>query len=160
MRTQLRARPAERGRFNRLRTWRSAVTLLATAVAWATLAVPAGAEGPVHLVKEPLHQPRIGAVAALLPNGEVLIAGGGSGGSFLDTAELYNPLEDSFEPLSEEMKVARYLAVATLSRTGSADRWRVHRLRLPQQRRTLQPDHRVVRIHHRDRSPHGIGLPR
>jgi hypothetical protein len=43
----------------------------------------------------------------------VLIAGGGSGGSFLDTAELYNPLKESFEPLSEEMKVTRYLAVAT-----------------------------------------------
>jgi len=51
-------------------------------------------------------------VAAPLPNGEVLIAGGYNGSKDLNTAELYNPANESFEQLSEKMKSARSVAVA------------------------------------------------
>lgn len=38
-----------------------------------------------------LATPRFGAVAAPLPDGEVLIAGGSDGSNFLQSAELFNP---------------------------------------------------------------------
>jgi hypothetical protein len=38
-----------------------------------------------------LQTARDGAVAAALPNGQVLIAGGFTGGSYLQSAELYSP---------------------------------------------------------------------
>ena len=41
---------------------------------------------------------RDGAIAALLPNGEVLIAGGENNATSLKSAELYNPTTNSFAP--------------------------------------------------------------
>jgi hypothetical protein len=46
-----------------------------------------------------LAEPRLGAVAARLPSGEVLIAGGyvDGGGSYLWSAELFSPEADTFK---------------------------------------------------------------
>jgi hypothetical protein len=61
------------------------------------------------------------AVAALLPNGEVLIAGGDSGSGFLSSAELFNPAGDTFTSLTgtgQALNVAREAAVAALLPNG------------------------------------------
>jgi hypothetical protein len=63
-----------------------------------------------------LQTARQGAVAASLPNGEVLIAGGYNGSSDLQSAELFNPANDTFTALpaagSTELQTARYGALA------------------------------------------------
>jgi hypothetical protein len=64
-----------------------------------------------------LTTPRVGAVAASLPNGEVLIAGGADAGfTTLQSAELFSPVTDRFTPLvaagHTELQVARDDAVA------------------------------------------------
>ena len=63
-----------------------------------------------------LQTPRYGAVAAALPNGEVLIAGGANGGGYLQSAELFNPASDTFTALpasgNTELQTARQFAVA------------------------------------------------
>jgi hypothetical protein len=63
-----------------------------------------------------LTTPRFGAVAAPLPNGEVLIAGGSNGSSFLQSAELFNPVTDTFTALTAsgntELAFTRAYAVA------------------------------------------------
>jgi hypothetical protein len=54
---------------------------------------------------------RYAPVIALLPNGKVLIAGGyveiGSVGTYLKSAELFDPATGSFSPLTAELNVAR-----------------------------------------------------
>jgi hypothetical protein len=61
-----------------------------------------------------------GQVAALLPSGKVLIAGGhgGSVGEFLKTAEVFNPTTETFEALSAGMAEARDWATAAALRDG------------------------------------------
>jgi hypothetical protein len=63
-----------------------------------------------------LTTPRFGAVAAPLPDGEVLIAGGSNGSSFLQSAELFNPVTQTFTALpatgNTELAVGREDAVA------------------------------------------------
>jgi hypothetical protein len=63
-----------------------------------------------------LTTPRFGAVAAPLPDGEVLIAGGSNGSSFLQSAELFNPVTETFTGLpasgNTQLAVGRELAVA------------------------------------------------
>ncbi len=65
-----------------------------------------------------LQTARYGAVAATLPDGQVLIAGGynESGGGFLQSAELFDPADDTFTALtaagSSELQTAREFAVA------------------------------------------------
>ena len=63
-----------------------------------------------------LHTFRDGAVAAPLPDGQVLIAGGQTGGGPLQSAELFNPANDTFTALpasgSTELQTARAFAVA------------------------------------------------
>src|SRR5947209_3400504 len=62
-----------------------------------------------------LQTARYGAVAAALPNGQVLIAGGYNNG-ILASAELFNPANDTFTALptsgNTELQAARELAVA------------------------------------------------
>ena len=62
-----------------------------------------------------LHTTREGAVAVALPDGQVLIAGGYNGGD-LQSAELFNPANDTFTPLPEsgetELQSARAGTVA------------------------------------------------
>jgi hypothetical protein len=64
-----------------------------------------------------LQTPRDFAVAASLPDGQVLIAGGSSGGGFLQSAELFNPASDTFTALpasgSTELQTPRYGAAAS-----------------------------------------------
>ena len=47
-----------------------------------------------------LTEARVGAVAAALPSGLVLVAGGYSGSSYLSSAELFNPASDTFTKLT------------------------------------------------------------
>ena len=69
-------------------------------------------------VSTELHTARFGAVAAPLPGGEVLIAGGTSYGSghLLRSAELFNPANDTFTTLPAsgrtELHTGRTAAVA------------------------------------------------
>jgi hypothetical protein len=61
-------------------------------------------------------------VAAPLPNGQVLIAGGKRGSSFLASAELFNPASDTFTALpasgGTELQTARAGALAAVLRNG------------------------------------------
>ena len=56
--------------------------------------------------------PRDGAVAATLPNGNVLIAGGFDGTDCLQSAELYNATSGTFSPVAGTLNTARQDAVA------------------------------------------------
>ena len=61
---------------------------------------------------------RSGHTATLLPNGNVLIAGGMNGnGSYFDTAEIYSPATDTFRP-AQSMSVRRVGHTATLLPNG------------------------------------------
>jgi hypothetical protein len=66
--------------------------------------------------------PRDGAVAVLLKNGEVLVAGGfyeaGKAGIYLRSAELYDPVTRTFHALGGEMLAARYTPAAGLLPDG------------------------------------------
>jgi hypothetical protein len=72
-------------------------------------ALPASGETEMHVA-------RWDALAAPLPSGQVLIAGGNDGSGALESAELFNPITDTFTLLPEsgetEMHVARTEAVA------------------------------------------------
>ena len=57
--------------------------------------------------------------ATLLPSGQVLIAGGGAGGSFLGTAELYDPATESFTLTTGGLNTAREFHTATLLQDGT-----------------------------------------
>jgi hypothetical protein len=69
--------------------------------------------------------PRADHTATLLPNGQVLITGGtdfltfsgGTSGNFLSSAELYDPVANSFSSLGN-MNTIRYCATATLLPNG------------------------------------------
>jgi N-acetylneuraminic acid mutarotase len=69
-----------------------------------------------------LQTARYSAVAAPLPNGRVLIAGGKRGRSFLASAELFNPASDAFTALpasgATELQTARDGAVAAVLPNG------------------------------------------
>lgn len=117
------------------------LAVLAALAAPAAFAAAASAEGPARLLSATLHEPREGLVAAPLPNGEVLIAGGYNGSKDLNTAELYNPANESFEQLSEkkdEERTVRCRCRATSQRRG-LDRRRLQRLNGREHRRTVQP---------------------
>lgn len=59
---------------------------------------------------------REGAIAARLPNGDVLIAGGedpiGAAPNVLNTAERFDPATDTFSPVPGTMTVPRAGAIA------------------------------------------------
>jgi hypothetical protein len=72
-----------------------------------------------------LQTARYGAVATALPDGQVLIAGGyNESGGFLQSAELFDPADDSFTALtaagSSELQTAREFAVAAALPDGQA----------------------------------------
>jgi hypothetical protein len=77
--------------------------LLVTTVAAATLgAQDASAAGPAPYfapLANPLSSERGDAVAAVLPSGQVLIAGGQNAGGVLSSAELFDPASDTFTKL-------------------------------------------------------------
>ena len=60
----------------------------------------------------PMTTVRTGAVAAPLPDGKALIAGGIDGNSILSNAELFNPQTDTFTSVPNAMTNERYGAVA------------------------------------------------
>lgn len=58
---------------------------------------------------------RYGPAAASLPNGDVLIAGGDNTGGIQSSAELFNPITETFSAVSGAMTTARWVeAAATL----------------------------------------------
>ena len=68
-----------------------------------------------------LNTARTGAVAVLLPNGKVLVAGGSSDGTAngaLASAELFDPLSGTFAPTSHNMTAARFGTTAILLNNG------------------------------------------
>ena len=86
-------------------------TALATLAA-ASLALAAAAPAAVgapSFTKLPgeMTEARSAAAAALLPDGNVLVAGGYNGSTYLKTAELFSPATGKFEPLSAELNVNR-----------------------------------------------------
>ena len=62
---------------------------------------------------------RYGHTASLLPNGQVLIAGGYDNTNCLKTAEIYNPETGTITP-AKDMKSARMDHTATLLANGKA----------------------------------------
>ncbi len=63
--------------------------------------------------------PRFGHTATLLSNGKVLITGGGDERTIWDTAEIYDPLADSFSPTPGRMQESRQYHTATLLGNGN-----------------------------------------
>ncbi|MGO8735253.1 MAG: protein kinase domain-containing protein [Terriglobia bacterium] len=61
---------------------------------------------------------RVDHTATLLPNGQVLLTGGCSNSTALNTAEMYNPTTHTFTALSAAMTTARIGHTATLLPTG------------------------------------------
>ncbi|MHB1837756.1 MAG: kelch repeat-containing protein [Solirubrobacteraceae bacterium] len=61
---------------------------------------------------------RLAAAAAVLDDGEVLIAGGRGPGGALDTADLYDPATGSFTLLANTMQTATYAAPAVTLKNG------------------------------------------
>src|SRR5580700_11046739 len=67
-----------------------------------------------------LNQARSGHSATLLPNGQVLIAGGrDASGHALSGAELYDPSNDTFTPIASNLPNAVSGQTATLLKNGS-----------------------------------------
>ena len=105
-----------------MRCWRGmAVGVCAVALSWTLIGgVQAWASGSASFFSllagagESLTEPRLAAVAATLPSGQVLIAGGRNGSGFLSSAELFNPATDTFTKLTGTLTEARLGAVAAV----------------------------------------------
>ena len=82
-----------------------------------------------------LQTARANAVAAPLPNGQVLIAGGDNGSSFLQSAELFNPADHTFTPLAASGSTELQTARAQCCRRAAAQRAGADRRRHKLQRR-------------------------
>ncbi|MCI0341011.1 MAG: Ig-like domain-containing protein [Planctomycetales bacterium] len=63
--------------------------------------------------------PRYGHTATLLTNGKILVAGGGDERTVWDTAELYDPLSDTFSPTPGRMAESRQYHTANLIGNGN-----------------------------------------
>ena len=88
-------------------------------VAWSTgLAYPAVVD-PSWTATGAMGTPRFDHIAALLPSGKVLVAGGGSGGSYLASAELYDPAAATFAATGA-MKAARTGHTVNVLASGKA----------------------------------------
>jgi hypothetical protein len=74
-------------------------------------------------VAAPMRSPRVFQVAALLPDGKVLLAGGSdtdaSADGATDTAEVYDPATKTFADNANPMTEQRYAATATMLKDGS-----------------------------------------
>jgi hypothetical protein len=94
------------------------LTTLATATLGAQRAMAAGPAPYFTPLANPLSSERGDAVAAVLPSGQVLIAGGQDGGGVLASAELFDPASDSFTKLQgaggETVEVRQGAVAATL----------------------------------------------
>jgi hypothetical protein len=93
-----------------------------TVPAWAATSSPYFSALPASGASQ-LQTPRLGAVAAALPDGRVLIAGGAnSGSSALRSAELFSPATDTFMALPEsgatELQTGREGAMAAVLADG------------------------------------------
>lgn len=62
--------------------------------------------------------PRVAAVSATLPNGKVFIAGGTTGPTILNTAEIFDPATGTFTPVTATMSSPHAYATASLLRNG------------------------------------------
>ncbi|HSY40131.1 MAG TPA: choice-of-anchor D domain-containing protein [Polyangia bacterium] len=103
-----------------LRTLRGALLLamVATATLGAQVASAAGPAPYFAPLANPLSTERGDAVAAVLPSGQVLIAGGQNAGGVLSSAELFDPAGDTFTKLQgaggETVEVRQGAVAATL----------------------------------------------
>ena len=90
-----------------------------------------------------LTEARYGALAATLPSGQVLIAGGYNASGYLTSAELFNPVTDTFteahrqRPVAHRSTLWRARGDAALRR--GPDRGRLQRQQPPDERGTVQP---------------------
>ena len=76
-------------------------------------------KGTMATIGGGLSAARMEHTATRLTDGKVLIVGGrGTGGTYLDTAEIYDPATKSFTLLAESMGDARHNHTATLLRNG------------------------------------------
>ncbi len=94
------------------------LTTVATATLGAGVAMAAGPAPYFTPLANPLSSERGDAVAAVLPSGQVLIAGGQDGSGVLASAELFDPASDTFTKLqgagSETVEVRQGAVAATL----------------------------------------------
>ena len=65
-----------------------------------------------------LNTAREGHTATLLQNGKVLVAGGRSGGTIFNTAEIYDPVTGQWSPTTNTLTTARHGHSAVLLRSG------------------------------------------
>lgn len=110
-------RPHARRRTRRLRALVLVAASLATLGAAASTASATGSSPYFAALTGALNQARSHSVAAPLPDGDVLIAGG-SGAAAEKSAEVFDPSTGEFTPLSEKLADARIEAVAVALRNG------------------------------------------
>src|SRR5688572_14255946 len=80
--------------------------------------LPPTVEGAGRFVQTgALHQPRVAHTATLLSNGQVLVCGGGDGSAPLNSAEVYDPAEETFT-LVGNLAAARHSHRAVLLPNG------------------------------------------
>jgi Kelch motif len=89
-----------------------AIALGVATLALGTLAPGASASPLFSKLPAEMTEARFVPVAAALPDGKVLIAGGYNGSTYSNTAELFNPSTEKFEKLAGEMTEPRYEAAA------------------------------------------------
>ncbi len=85
--------------------------LLGVAALWLALRPAPALQPPPALCSE-LRAARVDAVAAALPGGDVLVAGGFNGSGYLASAELYHPRSQRFTSLSSRLVTPQDRAVA------------------------------------------------
>ena len=90
--------------------------------ATAEIYVPSGGSGSgggggVWVLTAPMSTPRTHHTAALLPDGTVIVAGGSNGTTALATAEIYDPVAQTWSP-ALPMNVARSEATGTMLTSG------------------------------------------
>jgi len=87
-------------------------------LSWRGGQVPPVVVDPAWTSTGSLAQPRSGHSTTLLGTGEVLVAGGYSGGGFTATAEIFDPGTGTFRAAVNTMSTVRYMHTATVLSSG------------------------------------------